>query len=218
MKLGAADLLTLRNKWIDDYVNDHPEIGRTAATTSTAVSGATSLALGTLGVASGTISKGTVLLLTVAGRFDRYSVTADATITASAATVYVAPALLSAVPSGTAVQAEPYYQSLFNKARAGENNPQFFTDDEIGELADRAESMWGQRIATSRDPQEFLFRGIRLLANQAKMDSSDFHAAVRAMARERFDVELDKIDRRINEDRKAVESQTYGPRSFAVGR
>lgn len=214
MKLGAADLLTLRTKWIDDYVNDHTEIGRTAVVTSPAVSGATSLALGTLGVASGTVYKGTVLLLTVAGRYDRYAVSADATITASAATVYIAPALLSAVPGSTAVQAEPYYQSLFNKARAGENNPQFFTDDEIGELADRAESMWGQRIATSRDPQEFLFRGIRLLANQAKMDSS----AVRAMSRERFDVELDKIERRINEDRKAVESQTYGPRSFPVGR
>lgn len=218
MKLSAADLLTLRTKWIDDYVNDHAEIGRSAVTSSPAVSGATSLALGSLGIASGTVYKGTVLLLTVAGRFDRYSVTADATITTSTATVYVAPALLSAVPGSTAVQAEPYYQSLFNKARAGENNPQFFTDDEIGELADRAESMWGQRIATSRDPQEFLFRGIRLLANQAKMDSSDFHAAVRAMARERFDVELDKIDRRINEDRKAVESQTYGPRSWAVSR
>ena len=217
MKLSAADLLTLRTKWIDDYVNDHPEIGRTAATTSPAVSGATSLVLGSLGVASGTVYKGTVLLLTVAGRYDRYSVTADATIAVSAATVYIAPALLSAVPGSTAVQAEPYYQSLFNKARA-ENNPQFFTDDEIGELADRAESLWGLRIAEAKDPTEFLFRGIRLLANQAKMDSSDFHAAVRAMSRERFDVELDKIERRINEDRKAVESQTYGPRSFAVGR
>lgn len=218
MQLSAADLLTLRTKWIDDYVNDHPEIGRTAVTTSPAVSGATSLALGTLGVVSGTVYKGTVLLLTVGGRYDRYSVTADATIAVSAATVYLAPALLSAVPGSTAVQAEPYYQSLFNKARAGENNPQFFTDDEIIDLAERAEGNWGQRIVGSYDPTEFLFRAVRLLANQAKLDSSDYHAAVRAMARERFDVELDKIERRINEDRKAVESQTYGPRSFAVGR
>ena len=218
MKLSAADLLTLRKQWIDDYVNDHAEIGRSAVTSSSAVSGATFLALSSLGVTSGTVSKGTVLLLTAGGRLDRYAVTADATITASAATVYVSPALLSAVPGSTAVQAEPYYQSLFNKARAGENTSQFFTDDDVQELADRAESRWGQWIFSSSDPTEFLFRAIRLLANEAKMDSSDYHAAVRAMSRERFDVELDKIERRVNEDRKAVESQTYGPRSFAVMR
>lgn len=218
MKLSAADLLTLRKQWIDDYVNDHPEIGRSAATSSSAVSGATSLALGSLGVASGTVYKGTVLLLTVGGRLDRYSVTVDATISTSAATVYIAPALLSAVPGSTKVQAEPYYQSIFNKARAGEDDPQFFSDDEIGELADRAESQWGKRISAALDPQEMLYRGIRLLANEAKLASSDFHAAVRAMSRERFDVELDKLERQVNEDRKAVQSQTYGPRSFPVGR
>ena len=212
MKLSAADLLTLRTKWIDDYVNDHTEIGRTAVTSATAASGATSLALSGLG--SGTILKGTVLLLTVGGRMDRYTVTADAMITANAATVYVTPALLAGVPSSTQVQAERYLQSLFNKATGG----QFFSDDEVGELADRAESTYGKRIAGSVDPTEFLFRAIRLLGNEAKMDSSDYHAAVRAMARERYDIEIDKLQRRIAEDQKAVASQVYGPRSFPVMR
>ena len=212
MKLSAADLLTLRTKWIDDYVNDHTEIGRTAVTSATAASGATSLALSGLG--SGTILKGTVLLLTVGGRMDRYTVTTDATITANAATVYVTPALLAGVPSSTQVQAERYLQSLYNKATGG----QFFSDDEVGELADRAESTYGKRIAGSVDPTEFLFRAIRLLGNEAKMDSSDYHAAVRAMARERYDIEIDKLQRRIAEDQKAVASQVYGPRSFPVMR
>ena len=212
MKLSAAQILTLRTKWIDDYVNDHTEIGRSAVTSSVAASGATSLALSGLG--SGTILKGTVLLLTVGGRLDRYTVTADATITANAATVYVTPALLAGVPGATQVQAERYLQSLFNKATAA----QFFSDDEIGELADRAESTYGQRIAASRDPEEMLNRGIRLLANESKMDSSDYHAAIRAMARERYDIEIDKLQRRIADDQKAVASQTYGPRSFAVMR
>ena len=212
MKLSAADLLTLRTKWIGDYVNDHTEIGRTAVTSATAASGATSLALSGLG--SGTILKGTVLLLTVGGRMDRYTVTTDATITANAATVYVTPALLAGVPSSTQVQAERYLQSLYNKATGG----QFFSDDEVGELADRAESTYGKRIAGSVDPTEFLFRAIRLRGNEAKMDSSDYHAAVRAMARERYDIEIDKLQRRIAEDQKAVASQVYGPRSFPVMR
>ncbi len=212
MKLGAADLLTLRTKWIDDYVNDHTEIGRSAVTSATAASGATSLALSGLG--SGTVLKGTVLLLTVGGRMDRYTVSADATITANAATVYVTPALLAGVPSATQVQAERYLQSLFNKATGG----QFFSDDEIGELADRAESVYGARIASSLDPVEFLNRAVRLLANEAKIDSSDYHAAVRAMARERYDLEMDKLQRRIGDDQKAVASNIVGPRSFPVMR
>lgn len=212
MKLSAADLLTLRTKWIDDYVNDHTEIGRTAVTSTTAASGATSLALSGLG--SGTVLKGTVLLLTVGGRMDRYNVSVDATITANAATVYVTPALFAGVPSGTQVQAERYLQSLYNKATGGH----FFSDDEVDELANRAESTYGQRIVGSRDPQEFKLRAIRLLANEAKYDSSDYHAAIRAMARERYDIELDKLQRRIGEDQKAVASNIVGPRSFAVGR
>ena len=171
--LTAADIAELRREWVVDEIDARPEWGTGAAKVSTGASaGAASVALSGLG--TGTIRRGTPFLIRSGSTEVRYTVTADVTITAGAATISVSPLLEQAVATNDPVRVERYYRSVFNRVF----QRLLFSDVEIEDLARRAEERWGTRIHESVDPRRQRFRAVALLAIQAKLESTDYETAV----------------------------------------
>ena len=171
--LTAADISELRREWIVDELDDRPEWGSGGAKVAVlAAVGASSVSLSGLG--AGTVKRGTPFSIRTGTVEARYTVTADATITAGAAVVYPSPLLKQAVAVNDVVTVEPYARSVFNRVFS----TLFFSDVEVEDLARRAEERWGQRIADSTDPRRLRFKAIGLLSIEAKLQSTDYEAAV----------------------------------------
>lgn len=171
--LTAADIAELRREWVVDEIDERPEWGSGGAKASAgAAIGAASVALTALG--AGTIKRGTPFTLLNGTTENRYTVTADATITATAATVYVSPLLVATVTTNDAARVERYYRSVYNRVFLR----LLFSDVEIEDLARRAEERWGARIHDSADPRRMRFKAIAALAIKAKLESTDYESAV----------------------------------------
>lgn len=171
--LTAADIADLRREWVVDEIDERPEWGSGGAKASAiAAVGAASVALTALGV--GTVKRGTPFTILSGTTENRYTVTADATITATAATVYVSPLVAAAVAVNDAVRVERYYRSVFNRVF----HRLLFSDVEVEDLARRAEERWGDRIHEAGDVRRMRFKAIGALAIAAKLESTDYEAAV----------------------------------------
>lgn len=170
--LTAADLAELRRDWVLDSIDERPEWGVTPKVKTSAAIGAASLALKGLG--SGTIKRDTQMIVTTAGVPQSLTVTADATITAAEATVYVTPLLQRAVSSDDLVTVDAETRSVFNRVFGR----LMFSDVTIQDMARRAEERWGVRISDSPDPRRCRFAAIALLAIEEKLISTDYEAAV----------------------------------------
>lgn len=171
--LTASDIAELRREWVVDEIDDRPEWGTGGAKASAGASaGAASVAL--TGLGSGTLRRGTPFYIRSGSTEARYTVTADATITATAATVYVTPLLEQAVSTNDPVRVERYYRSVFNRV----HRRLLFSDVDLEDLARRAEETWGTRIHASVDPRRLRLKAIGLLALRAKLESTDYETAV----------------------------------------
>ena len=171
--LTASDIAELRREWVVDEIDERPEWGSGGAKASAgAAIGAASVALTALG--AGTIKRGTPFTILSGTTENRYTATADATITATAATVYVSPLVVAAVSTNDPARVERYYRSVFNRVF----RRLLFSDVEVEDLARRAEERWGQRIHDSVDPRRLRFKAIALLAIEAKLESTDYESAV----------------------------------------
>lgn len=171
--LTDADIAELRREWIVDEIDERPEWGSGGAKASAiAAIGAASVAL--TGLGAGTIKRGTPFTLLNGTTPNRYTVTADATITAGAATVYVSPLVVAAVAVNDPARVEPYYRSVFNRVF----HRLLFSDVEVEDFARRAEERWGARIHEATDPRRMRYRAIGALAIAAKLESTDYESAV----------------------------------------
>lgn len=171
--LTAADIAELRREWIVDEIDERPEWGSGGAKASAgAAIGAATVALTALG--AGTVKRGTPFSLLSGTTENRYTVTADATITATAATVYVSPLIVATVSTNDSARVERYYRSVFNRAF----RRLLFSDVEVEDLARRAEERWGERIHEATDVRRMRFKAIAALAIAAKLESTDYEAAV----------------------------------------
>lgn len=171
--LTAADISELRREWIVDEIDDRPEWGSGGAKVAVlAAVGASFVSLSGLG--AGTVKRGTPFSIRTGTTEVRYTVTADAGITAGAAVVYISPLLKQTVAVNDTVTAEPFARSVFNRVFSR----LFFSDVEVEDLARRAEERWGQRIANSNDPRRLRFKAVGLLSIEAKLESTDYEAAV----------------------------------------
>ena len=168
--LSAAEIRTLRRTWLQDYLDDHSEIGSGATVKVTAAAGATSVQLQGLG--SGTIAAGAQLAFQAGGRYDVHTVMADAAITASEATVSLSPALLVAAPSSTAVGRVTERIGLF--VQYSREHKTFWTDSQLQEFAVQAEHEFGWKIARANQPDVARYRAIRILANEHLLNSSTY--------------------------------------------
>jgi len=159
--LSADDILTIRRKFIGDQIDLHPEFGTSPVTSGSKSAGSSTLALTALG--SGVIKKGCVFaVIQTSQRRDRYTVTAEATITANAATVSVSPLLLTDVASGCRVEPEPYYRSAYNLR----TRTLFFSDEELQAFCQTAFEKFADLIYTSDTPTDVKYRAVRYLALQ----------------------------------------------------
>lgn len=171
--LTAADIAELRREWIVDEIDERPEWGSGGAKAAAGASiGATSVSLTALG--SGTVKRGTPFTILSGTTENRYTVTADATITATAAVVYVSPLVVQAVATNDPVRVERFYRSVFNRVFGR----LLFSDVELEDMARRAEERWGERIHNSADPRRTRFAAIGYLAIEAKLESTDYETAV----------------------------------------
>lgn len=164
----AAQLTKFRKVWINDLVDDHTEIGGGASTSASAAQGATSLALSGLGSASGTVSKGTGLLVHSAGYVRLYQAAADATISGSAATVTITPALWVAAASGDRVLPRADLAGAFNR----KTRRQLFLDSDIQDFATRAQQWRAREIAESPDPEEALFKATAVKVAESLLENT----------------------------------------------
>jgi len=171
--LTAADIAELRREWIVDEIDERPEWGSGGAKASAiAAIGAASVAL--TGLGAGTIKRGTPFYVRCGAVESRYVVTEPATITASAATVYVTPLVELVIDTNDPVRVERYYRSVFNRVF----HRLLFSDVEVEDFARRAEERWGARIHESTDPRRMRYRAIGALAIAAKLESTDYESAV----------------------------------------
>lgn len=168
--LSAADILTLRRSYLQDLVDDHLEIGASAVTTGTAAAGSYSLAL--TGLDSGEIPAGTMVAVQAGGRYDLHEITADATITATAATVYLSPALHVSTPGGTPVSPIAERIGLWAEKRGS----RFWSDSQIQSFASQASIDYRWQIARSVQPTITLYRGVQLLAFTQLLNSASYLA------------------------------------------
>lgn len=171
--LTAADISELRREWVADEIDDRPEWGSGGAKVAVlAAVGASSVSLSGLG--DGTVKRGTPFSIRTGTTENRYTATADATITGGAAVVYVSPLLKQAVAVNDVVTVEPYARSVFNRVF----QRTLFSDVQLEDFARRAEERWGARIHDSLDPRRLRFKAIAMLAIQEKQESSEYEAAV----------------------------------------
>lgn len=171
--LTAADISELRREWVVDEIDERPEWGSGGAKVGVlAAVGASSVSLTALG--DGTVKKGTRFSILSGTTENRYAATADATITATAATVYVSPLLVQAVAVNDVVKVEKIYRSYFNRVY----KRLMFSDVDMEELSRRAEETWGARIHDSRDPRRLRFEAISALALKQQETDAEFYAAV----------------------------------------
>ena len=170
--LTAADILTVRRKWIGDEVNLRREWGSAPRVTTGAVAGASSVALKALG--TGTITRGTPFTIVSGGISQRYIVNADAAITSNTATVTLTGLLAQAIFADDVVAAESVRRSVYNKIYQKE----MFSDVDIEDLAQQAEGRYMKRISQADEPGEMRFRAIKLFAlrEQVIQDSQYWQA------------------------------------------
>lgn len=213
--LNAADLLTVRREWIDDLVDDHPEIGPSATVKTAAAAGAVSLSLQALG--AGTIRRGTPIGHSHSGIVNVYTVTDDAgvLIVTGDATVGISPALLTSASVGEAIIATPENLNVFNS----QNRVIFFPDTEVQDLADRAMRKWATQIEGARNRDEMFRIGIRYLATERKLSSSAYLRALIADDPTRGGQSgIDALKNQLERDAAYMERSNRGPRTFAVTR
>jgi hypothetical protein len=165
--LTADQIQTLRVEWLDDYIDLRPEWGTPLA--ASASKGAAALTLSGL-ASTGTLRSGTRFGLVHNGQAMAYYLTADATITAGAATIAFGPPLIAAVLSNAPVTPEPRYKSLYNK-RTGRL---FWSDPDLQDLADRVSRLRARFIRSADDPDLMLFRAIRYYGWTAMLSSDEF--------------------------------------------
>lgn len=210
--LTAADIAELRRDWVVDEIDERPEWGTGGARVSAAASaGASSVSL--LGLGSGTLRRGTPFLIKTGTTEVRYTLTADATITAGAATAYVSPLLEQAVLVNDAVRAEKFYRSVFNRVF----RRLLFSNVDLEDFAKRAEEQWGARIHDVGDPRRMLFRAIGYIALSAKLESTDYEAAVIQMeSPDGGRSHRERLEKRRSEYETWLMSKSTGPRFVEV--
>lgn len=171
--LTAADISELRREWVVDEIDERPEWGSGGAKVGVlAAVGASSVSLTALG--AGTVRRGTPFSILSGTTENRYTATADATITATVAIVSISPLLVQAVAVNDVVRVERFYRSVFNRVF----RRLLFSDVQLEDLARRAEERWGPRIHESVDPRRLRFKAIALLAIGEKQESTEYESAV----------------------------------------
>lgn len=212
--LSAADIATLRAHYLNDDVQERPEWGSSPVTSASAAIGASSLALSGLG--SGTLTRGTSFYVASGGAVQRLTVTADAAITAGAATVSISPLLTQAVGSAAPITPEPLRRSVFNRVF----NRQLFTDVALQDLAAEAERLYGRKIYASDSPSTMRYRAIELLAlREMLLPGSEYQQALAAQdTSQQGRTELERLERRRKELESDVSTDRKGPRFVEVYR
>jgi len=210
--LSAADILTLRRSCLQDLLDDHVEIGTSAVTTGTAAAGTYSVSL--TGLGSGVIQAGTRLVLKPGGRHNTHEVAIGATITASAATVTVAPAVHVTVSAGTVVSPVPEKIGLWVEKR----NAQFWTDSALEAYAQEASISYRWQIAQSPQPSITLYRGIQCLAFTELLNSAQYLALLLQIDPSGSTVQAERIrlGSIVSQAKAAMQPASYG--GFSVGR
>ncbi len=208
--LTADDLTAIRREGLGDEIDLHPEWGSAPRVASIASAAATSLALKALG--TGTIKRGTRFTVTSGGVVSTYTVTADVTIAAGAATVSISPLLVRAAAVDDVVTVEAYRRSVFNKTFGR----QLFTDVDLQLFAEQAEELYGQRIAASVDPVRQRRKAVTLFGLKAMLlPGSEFRQALAiADPTQQGRVEIDSLDRTVKELQADV---AFRSRGMAVG-
>ncbi len=174
--LTSVQLEALRKEWLVDYVDQHPEWGTSPTVQTSAAAGAATLSLTGLGL--GTINVGCGFYHLAGGvQRPRYTVTLSIPIVAGAAVVSISPLLQVAATAGDRVEVEWMLRSVFNKR----TRRQFFSDDRLQGFCQRAWDTYGERIASSPDPQRTLYKVIRTFAyDEMLAGGSEFLSAVLA--------------------------------------
>lgn len=205
--LTAADIAELRRDWVVDEIDARPEWGPgTAKVSAGASAGAAFVALSGLG--TGTLRRGTPFTITTGTTPVRYTVTADATITGGAATVYVSPLLEQAALANDLVRVERYYRSVFNRVFGR----LMFSDVDLEDFARRAEEQWGARIHDAGDPRRMRSKAIGLLALTAKLESTEYESAVIQLeAQDGGRAHMERLEKRRAEYESAVTRRATGP-------
>jgi len=214
--LSAADILALRREEIGDEIDLHPEWGASGAAkvASGASAGAASVALKALG--TGSVKRGTPFAILSGTVLIRYTVTADATITAGAATVSISPVLAQAVLTNDSVTVEPFYRSVFNKVFQRE----LVSDVALQDLALQAKQRYDKTISLADDPSRKFYRAIKLLAlREMLLPGSEFRQALQiADPNQQGRVEIESLERELSRLEREVSHDTKGPRFCEVYR
>lgn len=210
--LSASDLLVLRTEWIGDLIDRRVEWGTAPKVGASATAGASSLQLAGLG--AGTITRGSTFSVTATGA--RYSVTADQSITAGAATVSISPVLIANLAKDDPLSIE--WRRVGAVARVFDRLA--FEDVHLQDIALRADQLYGAKIAQARDPLRMRYQAVTLLAFRALLTpGSEFREALRiADPAGQGRTELDSLEQRAKEYEAVVAGAKLGMRTTSCYR
>ena len=210
--LSASDLLVLRTEWIGYLIDRRVEWGTAPKVGASASAGASSLQLAGLG--TGTSRRGATFSVTATGA--RYTVTADQSITAGAATVSISPVLVANVTTNDLLSVD--WKRVGAVARVFDRLA--FEDVHLQDLALRADQLYGVKIAQARDPLRMRYQAITLLAFRALLTpGSEFREALRiADPSGQGKTELDSLEQRVKEYEAVVADAKLGMKTTSCYR
>lgn len=173
--LSADQIATLRYQYLSDVKEERREWGPDAVTSAEAVAGAATL--GVSGLIGPSVRRRTRIVIWSGGTsFQHDVVGSDVSVVAGAATLAISPVLTATVAAGSRIEALPYLKGPW----ARYHGATYFLDEDIQDLALRADSRWGSIISRSADPEELRWLAIQLLANRRMRADLDFHQAIMA--------------------------------------